>query len=71
MFIELECSDAGISLIIYDRVEEIHTMFTRLLFGAVLMIVAAVFAMAIMFPISYALLGHPHPSQWRLSLEIQ
>lgn len=59
------------SLKIYKCIEATHAKLTHSLFKAVSMIVATMFGLALLFPISYALLQSPEPSQWRLSLEIQ
>lgn len=67
----VECEESADSLIIYKRIEHIHTSLTKVLFRGSSMIVATSYGLTLLFPISHALFQYPAPREWRLALEIQ
>lgn len=60
-----------VSFKIYQHVEQNHTLLTQVLHAMIIMVVVTLYAIVLMFPISYAIFDYPTPDQWRLLLEIQ
>lgn len=67
----VECKYSTGSFAIYKRIEQIHTMLTRVLFNANAALIVTMYGSMLIFPISYTLVQHPEPSHWRLAFEIQ
>lgn len=70
-FYWIETESSVESFIIYKRIEAIHTLITRIMFNTFSLVVAIMFILATMFPISFTMFEYPEPSQWRRLLEIQ
>lgn len=56
---------------IYMDVESKHALFMAALVKMIIISDIGVFALAAIFPISYAIFGYPSPERWLMPIETQ
>lgn len=55
----------------YEENEKLHTRVTLTMIRVVIIVVAMMFSLSALFPISYVIFHVPQPDQWTLPIEYQ
>lgn len=55
----------------YKKVERKHAFITKVFYNTIMGITAFFFTLSVLWPVFYALFGHPTPSHWVLPLDFQ